>query len=181
MVQKGARFLRHDEEMGIWVLVDRELAVKKVSHALRCKKHLSRSSKFLQGQEANRSKEVHKAERLQSQVSSIPPRAAPFKTEPQLVQSWTAIPPSSPARNTAFRLTVQDERKALPFPFSGSNYMTFQYRNHGTLIALEDLRRRDLERRHQLVTMLEIERHQHQAQSHAASALCNASLWNNFY
>eukprot|EP00980_Cylindrotheca_fusiformis_P021333 scaffold8212_cov93-Cylindrotheca_fusiformis.AAC.13 len=184
MVQRGARFLRKDEEMDIWVIVDREQAVKKVSHALRCKRHLNKPpSKSLQVRTANRwspskTRPSQDETQAESQVPSTPPRAAPFKAEPQLVQSLTTIPPSSPS-STTFRLSLQNERTVPAFPFSGSNYMTLQSRNQGTIIALEDLKRREFARRHQLMTMLEIERHQ--AQRQAASALYNVNLLTKFY
>lgn len=44
LVESGARFLRKDEVTDSWLLVKRELATQKVSHALRCKKHLGKSS-----------------------------------------------------------------------------------------------------------------------------------------
>ena len=52
----GARFLRKDEATDSWVLVERELAIQKVSHALRCKKHLGKPSSPKKIQDAKNKK-----------------------------------------------------------------------------------------------------------------------------
>lgn len=146
LVDGGARFLRRDELTDTWVLVDREMATQKVSHALRCKKHLSKVPSSLS---------LRRAEH-----AFLPTRNPTFDktTSKTNAESHAQILRSvSSMQRPTFAPSLQLERATPCDPFVGPNNASLQPGSN-TLFALESLRIREMARRRQLLAMLEMER-----------------------
>jgi hypothetical protein len=163
LLDGGARFLRRDDATDSWVIVDRDHATQKVSHALRCKKHLKKPS---------RSTKVEKiADPIMSLFSQS--KTAAVKTLVNEAQPLAPRSIASLSRSTVAAPTLQTARMPPFGPLVSGNRNSFPDSDR-TFLALENLRLHDNMVRHQqLLAMLNMER---QVQDQAASFFYNSAL-----
>ncbi|KAL3930116.1 MAG: hypothetical protein SGBAC_011904 [Bacillariaceae sp.] len=185
LVEDGARFLRKDEASNSWVLVDRELATQKVSHALRCKKHLGKTHPK-DTQEANvSSPSVRQASNISTIDSTMSARCADLashKKRMQVIEPTSEAGRATPAMNPIFSAKPVAVKAGLPFN-TGANMVSPMAAGASSMPplaafhALQTLQMQDMLQRQRLQTIMDLQRQaQHQAQQQAASAYYNAAM-----
>lgn len=193
LVEDGARFLRKDEATDTWVLVERELATQKVSHALRCKKHLGKRDGSLK-----KIKESNNKNSCSSSCSSRSDTSSYLETTDSVQgdrkQMQMVLPTSSEAVGrvvTPLMESVLSSKTVTATP-SLSNITFSPNMAHQigggtsiqnpieTLQVLQTLQMQDMMYQHQQQQMLAMMDLQRQAQQQAASAYYNAAMTQLF-
>ncbi|CAJ1935172.1 unnamed protein product [Cylindrotheca closterium] len=181
LVEGGARFLRKDEATDTWVLVKRELATQKVSHALRCKKHLGKSSpkniidlkkpavsirkdsnSTIESTVSTLGDLVSSVGSKENQMHAIDPASVVGRVTPAMDPILTTRPVAVKASLS----TIGTNMAATPMPAAPVPSVA-------TLHALQTLQMQDMLQRQRLLAMMDLQR---QAQQQAASALYEAAI-----
>jgi len=187
LVEGGARFLRKDEATNTWVLVERELATQKVSHALRCKKHLGKQSSVQKlkksaspARKDSSSSTIDTTSSARGDLASIDSH----KKRMQVIEPTSETSRSTPAMNPILSPKAVVAKAGLPTAIGSSNMVPQQSMAAGgapgapsvaALHALQTLQMQDMLQRQRLLAMMDMQR-QAQQQAVSASAYYNAAM-----